>query len=188
MIVDSPDGHRCVYERREGTGPRGGRRTWTTARCIACGAVAEAMDPRPGCDSSWNARSRLTAATPRCQVPIEPPLGERALQALVDAVGKPEAAFPPLAWVVEYMPHGGDIDAAIQKAWQECENVQLMGAAMKAFGMGGRLVRWNSGDEVCQREYIAFELGGASIDLHGAAGPVTRALRLHVPRLEWSRP
>jgi hypothetical protein len=186
-LDDATDGHRCVYTQRAGKGPRGGRRTWTRARCVACEASAEVQDFRSGEDSSWAARTVLQKHAPRCPVPLRPLPAERALRDLAIAAKRAEAALPQLAWAVEFMPDGGDPDEAIQRAWRECESPEAMREALAAFGAGGRFLRGHSGDEVGGREYVAFEVDGLAVDLHGAATAVCAALRLHFPRLEWRK-
>ncbi len=178
----SADGHRCEYTQREGKGPRGGRRTWTIARCIACGATAQQMDSRPGMDSSVFTREILCANVPRCPVPIEPALPERMLRGLNAALKGGDRSAPPLGWAIEFMPAGGgDPDDAIQRSWRGCEDVEVMREALSACGVGGRFLRGHSGDEVGETEFIALELDGVMVDLSGPAAAVARALRLHVP-------
>lgn len=188
MILARPDGHRCVYETREGKGPRGGRRTWSIARCVACGVTEEVRDAYAGTDSSGLARDRITERVPRCPVPIEPSRAEHALRDLAQCVTCREHVVPSLAWAVEFAPEGGDPDVAIQRAWRECESVETLWEAMKAFGVGGRFARYHANDEVGRGEFIGFERDGLMVDLQGESAAVCRALRLHIPRLEWRKP
>lgn len=183
-----PDGHRCEYARRESLGPRGGKRWHDSAKCVGCGAGAEVDCPKSGADCRRMARTKLVMSSPQCPKPLLLDDSARALDRLARdfEASPPLPAVPTLEWVTEFGQGAESPDAAVQRAWAECNDGEaMMRFARARFPEKQRLS--SHSDELHREACVELTVDGVVVSLRGAPAAVADALRRHVLEINWER-
>lgn len=177
------------FESAESKGPRGGRRTLSTAICVDCGQSETVQDTRPGNGyGQHDARTALGKRT--CAKPREPSPHTQALWSVAVLLDRRER--PGVACAMDLTARGGNPRSALHLAWKYCDSGFAMTQLLWSFQnyhahparLGWPWVAHLSADGGTADIQIVTA-DGVRVGLHGSEAVVAKALRRHLPALAW---